>query len=585
MDRRFLLSILDPRELVSPFTPRRAYFYILYALIIGGLVAFELTVGWSEPLTSAVRSNILPLMIFLYGFEPLLFLACMLVVHYPPKTSEHHYGITNETSTRELTVIENTDDHNHSVQAENAEIVQSQCPIIEIEPSNIEKMPVLVDPQDVIREKNKDLAIIITAHNSAAVIKETLESCLAIVYPQNIYVIDNGNNKNPPDDTPNIVYKTHKDINYFWFPVGNKTYAQYIACLLILLPYVLAIDDDVHPQKNFVFNKSLFEKGNSSILYPILAIPENGSENWLTEQQNLEYKIVDFVKKAENKFYGPLYPHGAVVCRKRTAMLKILQGHDGLFIAEDMQGGILAFMLGMRQSFDVNFHFPTLVPRTCLGSPLNLYQQRVRSWNIGIQTLVPDLIHTFFIGWYGKPSDIMGLKLSQFYTLYSIFADWSRLFVMIVSANDWTYWVKMAAIIAAQQIMAMIWHYGKLRHRPDLQQNFSSVSIMFIYRILLMVFTNLALLRFLAIYLPGTKPVKTISELEEENFFAEIPHDEEAAAIVAEGRAKRKNGIGNSIHSLFHRKDTRVHEEKTSELEKVHLPTPTPLPNTLFEIV
>jgi len=80
-------------------------------------------------------------------------------------------------------------------------------------------------------EENKDIAIIITAHNSENIIKNTIESCLHHVDGQQIFVCDNNNNNTPTDKTWDKIYEINPNINYHYNNVGNKTRAQFMGIM------------------------------------------------------------------------------------------------------------------------------------------------------------------------------------------------------------------------------------------------------------------------------------------------------------------------------------------------------------------
>lgn len=88
MDWNFIKSIFDPREIIFPFTLRKLFFFLFYALLIAAVVAVETNVGFFDYLVRAVKSNLIPLMAVLYGFEPLLMLVTMAFTKYPDKLPE-----------------------------------------------------------------------------------------------------------------------------------------------------------------------------------------------------------------------------------------------------------------------------------------------------------------------------------------------------------------------------------------------------------------------------------------------------------------------------------------------------------------
>ncbi|KTD51733.1 Glycosyl transferase family 2 [Legionella quinlivanii] len=526
MDWNFIKSIFDPREIIFPFTLRKLFFFLFYALLIAAVVAVETNVGFFDYLVHAVKSNLIPLMAVLYGFEPLLMLVTMAFTKYPDKLPE----------------------------------ISEKPP----EPADVEIQLEEENTQTAIKAHNKKMAVIIVAHNSSLEIEATLRAYLKIVEPEQIYIIDNGNSEQPTDNTLSIAKSVSERINYYWHNRGNKTVAQFIGLILAQgdhREFALMSDDDVHPPSNFKFNESLLENEKfKGIFYPIMAISKKEKPSRLVQFQSIEYKQADHFKMFEDRFHGVLYPHGAIALWKISVLLRTLLTHSTRFIAEDLETGIRAARLGYRQRFDANYVFPTEVPTTVLGPDQNLYKQRARGWCMGIHTMNFELLRNFFTEWNLKPADVAALKASQMYTLYNNYVDWTRLLVMIISASDPTYWGKLAAVIAGQQAMTMFWHYAKLRNRPDLQHDFLTLATMFFYRLLLTAFTNIGLLRLLLVYLPNLSPAKTIEELlksgEFKNLKVELP--EFLASLIAPSKeeAKPENApsFKDSLYSFFWKK-------------------------------
>ncbi|KTC69930.1 Glycosyl transferase family 2 [Legionella birminghamensis] len=515
MDWRFIKSIFDLRELIFPLSFRKLFFFLFYALLIGAVVAVESSVGFFDYLIMAVKSNLIPLMAILYGFEPLLTLTSMAFTRYPPKEPE--------------APVKAADQIDVDIEAEQ-------------------------DPRTAIKNHNKGLAVIIVAHNSEAEIEATLRAYLKIVEPEQIFVIDNGNSELPADNTLSIVKSVSESIHYHWHNRGNKTIAQFVGLLLAFeYSHVLMSDDDVRPPPCFRFTRELLSDSRfKAIFYPIMAISNEEKPSKLVQWQSLEYKQADHYNMFEASSHGALYPHGAIALWDRLSLIKALLRHSTRFIAEDIETGIRSARLGYRHQFDSQYIFPTLVPKTILGPRPNLYAQRVRGWSMGIQTLNLELLWNFLTEWNLHPADVSVLKVSQLYMLYNNWVDWTRLAVMIISASDATYWGKLGAIIAGQQLTTMLWHYVKLRNRPDLQHDFFTLTSMFFYRLLQIGFTNFGLIRLLAIYLPNLQPAKTIEEQlkdgEFTNLQVELP---EFLPVKKETRSENKPGFKESIYSFF----------------------------------
>lgn len=515
LDLYFLLSIIDIRDVFWPITPFKIMTWTAYLGMIAGMVYLQHFEEMFNKISDGIHANILPLMIALYIFEPLLMLTTMLFTSYP--------------------------------------VLQQPLPVMQMETVKDIEQGISNEPEIVVPEENLEMAIIIPCHNSENLIAATLRACLKIVGPEQIFVIDNGDSETPPDKTPDIVRQISPRINYHWHHQGNKNIAQFIgASLAAKYRYCLGIDHDVHPPANFRLATHLLTGNFKGLMYPIRAMHEYGENSILISWQDLEYQISDHFKMFEDRFHGALFPHGAVCAWKRKAWMKVLRRHNTRFIAEDVQIGLESEQLGYRKHIDMRYYFHTVAPHTLIGTALNLYQQRVRGWSIGIQTLNYQLARGFVTEWTWPPSDLAALKVSQFYAIYNNIVDWLRLMIMGMSANTPLYWAKFGAIIGGQQLVLLIWHYIKLRNRPDLQQGVLPVFTMFIYRMMQLGFTTLGLARLLTSYLPNLRSVKSIAELEKNGEFREILKLlEKAPEPVPDAKEENRPVLLTQISSAF----------------------------------
>lgn len=83
MAPRFVLSLFDPRELVLPFTVRRAVFFGIYTIALANAWALERYFEVEEKFAAAMRWQNFVLMGRIYGLEPALLLPILALASYP----------------------------------------------------------------------------------------------------------------------------------------------------------------------------------------------------------------------------------------------------------------------------------------------------------------------------------------------------------------------------------------------------------------------------------------------------------------------------------------------------------------------
>lgn len=77
-------SVVDPRPLVLPMTWRRALTWAAYGGIGAALGVTEYYFNWSEDFVASLNTDVIPLMVVLYGYEPAMNILHMLVAdRYP----------------------------------------------------------------------------------------------------------------------------------------------------------------------------------------------------------------------------------------------------------------------------------------------------------------------------------------------------------------------------------------------------------------------------------------------------------------------------------------------------------------------
>jgi hypothetical protein len=366
------------------------------------------------------------------------------------------------------------------------------------------------------RRDMSDVGVMIACHNSASVIAETIQSCLRHVKPEQIFVIDNGNSLQPADNTREIVKAIHPDINYVWSHYGNKTVAQYVATLISPYTYLLTIDDDVHLPRVLNLATHRIQDRVKAVCYPVRAIHPDRESSLLIELQDLEYQQSDLAKSIESKYAGGVsFPHGAVCLWDRDTFQKVLLLHDTIFYAEDVKLGLILQMLGFKMELEASCWFDTEAPTTYFGEAPNLYEQRVRSWEMGRQVIFFKFLSQLFTVWRPDWKDNFFYKVSQFYDVYSNLADWWRLPLLIIMGANPNFWARVAEFYAFNMIPALVWNYVKLPYceRTDLQIPLRTCVALPFYKAMSSAMAFGGAIRAVSIYLPNFQPKPTINEI------------------------------------------------------------------------
>lgn len=152
-----LANIFLPQRRDVNSWPLLIFYFIFYGgILLILLVLYVMGIDWPGAFSSVVNSNLIPLTVFMYDYEPIKVAASMLIT---PAYSESQ---------------------------------PSSC---------------LVDNGLNRFDLNKELAIIIPCHHSANTIESTIASCLKHVKPNQIFIMDNAKSKTPPDNTAEVIQK------------------------------------------------------------------------------------------------------------------------------------------------------------------------------------------------------------------------------------------------------------------------------------------------------------------------------------------------------------------------------------------
>lgn len=349
--------------------------------------------------------------------------------------------------------------------------------------------PEVSTEQDIETNHHQELALLIPAHNSASFIKKTIEAALAHFRQEQIFILDNGREKHPQDDTANIIHTCYPNVRYYWFPeTGNKTIAVYFGLLLAKqagFKYALTIDDDVLLRPSFSFRHELLEPDNvKGIVYPVRAITSvpkpSLMTSWLVASQDLEYQLSDLETYWLNEFLAVIRPHGAGSLWKIDELITILGNHNTEFDGEDLQMGIIMRRyhnpLQWLLRLDMENPLDTFVPPTVLGQDGygNLWNQRVRSWNRALYahpwTLVLKPLFTLWNRGEQNIGSVIASKESELYLLHNMLMHALRVPLILLMIDKPEFWLVWFLSHAAQAYTAICFNYLKLpaNQRQDL---------------------------------------------------------------------------------------------------------------------
>ena len=466
---RFLLSLIDPREIVYPLTLRRAAYFSVYAGAIVGLVLLDRHYQMKDKVVTAIRYQNLVLMGIIYGLEPALFLFLFLCAHYPPAAPQRTLAKDASRADR------------------------------------------------IAAAKTQSTAYVVPCHNSdEASLQRSLKAALRHFAPEQIFVVDNADLPAPQGRLEDVAHDAHPDIAYMWSPRGSKNFAQYVGSLAAAkYEYIITSDDDVCLPANFTAPHHLLDEKTKGVAIPIEAVDRAGKRPWFVGWQDLEYKLAGAAKLAEARAGGVLFPHGACSFWDREAFLEVLRRHDLEFFADDCKLGFATTELGYRLAFDATQRVSTEAPETIVGRLPNWYAQRVRSWEMGRHIITPRLAKSLF-DLKGKDT-VQAVAMHELMNLYALASnaiDLFRLPFYMAMGHQKSFWVRTGALSGLPIVLGLVFKYIKCRHRPDLAPKLTTVLSFPIYKTLYSGASILAAARSLYLYWPSHKKKPTIPQME-----------------------------------------------------------------------
>eukprot|EP00121_Abeoforma_whisleri_P011485 Awhi_evm1s10594 len=315
------------------------------------------------------------------------------------------------------------------------------------------------------------------------------------------------------DNTRELTKEIHKDINYRWTSIGNKTVAQYLSVTSIManndLKYVIIVDDDVTFPSQVRFETDKINEEVKTIVYGIRGVDEQHRRSlYWTKWQDLEYKLSDLIKVFQSEYSTVLFPHGAMSLWCKKMLFRVLSHHDAIFYGDDVKMGLYLMEHGYRMVYYPGATVNTITPATLLGEAPNYYCQRVRSWDFTEHMLLLNHLKAFCKGHVkGSIVKTLWMKVFQFYVIYSIVTDWLRVLVwyhyLMYSPIFFTIIMVVSTLLGLASIC--LWNYYSCRNRVELRSSIITILTFPIYKFITVVIRLISLIRCYLVYWPRAK--------------------------------------------------------------------------------
>ena len=194
-----------------------------------------------------------------------------------------------------------------------------------------------------------------------------------------------------------------------------------------------------------------------------------------------------------------------------------------------------------RQGYEMRMYHKSMVdteaPTTIVGPYPNYYNQRVRSWDMAEHAYAYEFFRVLFFTRHKTFMGTLVLKCFQFYSCYSVLADWIRIPVMFLTMwVSWRFFVIISAgFVGLYTILTVVWDWLGYRRCPERRSRLVALLTFQLYKIPSIFIRLLGMGRAFLVYLPNFKAKPTIPQLEEE--YAHIVNQpaEEAVPVEASG--------------------------------------------------
>ena len=529
-----VLEMVDFRELVYPYNPRKYFVLAIIGMAVAGIVASEHYTHWVGKSMSITRRNMLPVLIIVIGLEPIMITIVLFLARIPdlpkdPMPEKYVSGVDNEEMQSSEKAVEHVGVSQMDFSEKTKGDVESQVQISELDNNEYRT------------------ALVIPCHNSdERAVKIVLESAYKHFRPQDIFIVDNGRTKYPPDNFRAFIRSQHPDIVYIWSPIGSKNAAQLIGALAARsYEFIMTVDDDVSIPTNFRAPVHKINHLTKGVAFPLRAIDARGQcPLFMVGWQDCEYKMSGLSKLAESNVCGVLYPHGAGWFCERDTLIDLISNYHSLdFIAEDVNTGLSMQKMKKRIAFDPQVVLETEVPTTVFGSGLNWWSQRKNSWEMGRHGRLLGFAGRLFLSLNGQttPHGIFAQKLIHMYAICSIVVDWLRIPVFITMGSSLIFWRQALLLMLSSMIPLLLFKFISARRRPDLQPGFWASVTYPVYKQMYATVSIIGAIRSVTWYIGGHKKPKTVKQMMKEKdervFWLDQRFEENPGFLADEGAA------------------------------------------------
>lgn len=510
VDPKTVLEMVDFRDLVYPYNPWKYFVLALVGMAVAGIVVSEHYTHWIDKSMAITRRNMLPVLIIVIGLEPIMITIILCLARIPdlPKDQipEKYLSQGNK---EEMQSSEKAFEH----------VGGSQMNISEKTKGDVESQAQISE----LKNNEYRTALVIPCHNSdERAVKIVLESAYKHFRPQDIFIVDNGRTKYPPDNFRAFIRSEHPDIVYIWSPIGSKNAAQLIGALAARsYEFIMTVDDDVSIPTNFRAPVDKINHLTKGVAFPLRAIDARGRcPLFMVGWQDCEYKMSGLSKLAESNVCGVLYPHGAGWFCERDTLIDLISNYHSLdFIAEDVNTGLSMQKMKKRIAFDPQVVLETEVPTTIFGSGLNWWSQRKNSWEMGRHGRLLGFAGRLFLSLNGQTTahGIFAQKVIHMYAICSIVVDWLRIPVFITMGSNLIFWRQALLLMLSSMIPLLLFKFISARRRPDLQPGFWASVTYPVYKQMYATVSVIGAIRSVTWYIGGHKKPKTVKQMLKEN--------------------------------------------------------------------
>lgn len=534
VDPKTILEMVDFRDLVYPYNPWKYFVLALVGMAVAGIVVSEHYTHWIDKSMAITRRNMLPVLIIVIGLEPIMITIILFLARIPDLPKDQiPVSVGNK---EEMQSSEKAGEHVGGV---------SQMGISEKTKGDYD-----VESQVQISELKSNeyrTALVIPCHNSdERAVKIVLESAYKHFRPQDIFIVDNGRTKYPPDNFRAFIRSQHADIVYIWSPIGSKNAAQLIGALAARsYEFIMTVDDDVSIPTNFRAPVDKINHLTKGVAFPLRAIDARGQcPLFMVGWQDCEYKMSGLSKLAESNVCGVLYPHGAGWFCERDTLIDLISNYHSLdFIAEDVNTGLSMQKMKKRIAFDPQVVLETEVPTTIFGSGLNWWSQRKNSWEMGRHGRLLGFAGRLFLSLNGQttPHGIFAQKVIHIYAICSIVVDWLRIPVFITMGSNLIFWRQALLLMLSSMIPLLLFKFIFARRRPDLQPGFWACVTYPVYKQMYATVSVIGAVRSVTWYIGGHKKPKTVKQMlkekDERAFWLDQRFENNPGFLADEGAA------------------------------------------------